>query len=56
MHSLPFFDSQTGEQLGTFSDVGTRFGSDDGDNCVGTGAFSFDRKNNTYYESQVFLQ
>jgi hypothetical protein len=38
---MPFYSTKTGNQLGTYSDAGIRYGNAIGDECVVTGAFGF---------------
>jgi len=51
---MPFYKTGTWEQLGIYSDAGTRFGSEDDTECVSTGAFSFGTPNDSgLYENQI---
>jgi len=54
--SLPVYDPFTDEQIGIFTDFSSRFGNDEGDRCVGNGAFSFEMNNNSLYDDQIFIQ
>jgi len=51
---MPFYETGTMEQLGTYTDSGTRFGPDDTSECVAYGAFNFGTpNNNSLYEDQI---
>jgi hypothetical protein len=54
LSSLPFYSTNSGDQLGIYSDAGIRYGTTVDDECVGTGAFSFyPFTNDTKSEDQI---
>jgi hypothetical protein len=51
---IPFYSQISRKSLGVYSDGGFRYGTDDGDECVVTGAFSFFKfASDTTYADQV---
>lgn len=54
---IPFYDTASGDQLGTYTDGGIRYGTNSSDECVGTAAFNFDPLNDEgFASSQINLQ
>lgn len=51
---MPFYKKDTTEQLGVYTDSGTRFGTNVTSECVASGAFNFGEPNDSsLYEDQI---
>jgi len=51
---MPFYKTGTTQQIGIYTDSGTRYGVEDDSECVAVGAFSFGVPNNSsLYENQI---